>query len=85
MNVSLTRELEQLVDRKVKSGRYQTASEVIREALRLLEERDQLAALRLASLRKDIRMGLRSGKPVPLDLADLTHEVRKRMKTAKTK
>ena len=42
MNVSLTKELEQLVNEKVKSGRYLSASEVVREALRLLEERDRL-------------------------------------------
>lgn len=41
MNVSLTPELEQLVNEKVKSGDYQTASEVVREALRLLKDRDQ--------------------------------------------
>jgi antitoxin ParD1/3/4 len=41
MNVSLTPELEQLVNDKVRSGFYQTASEVVREALRLLSERDQ--------------------------------------------
>ena len=41
MNVSLTPELEQLVNEKVESGFYQTASEVVREALRLLSERDQ--------------------------------------------
>lgn len=41
MNVSLTPELEQLVNDKVKSGFYQTASEVVREALRLLNERDR--------------------------------------------
>jgi antitoxin ParD1/3/4 len=40
MNVSLTPELEQLVTEKVESGRYTSASEVIREALRLLEEHD---------------------------------------------
>ena len=40
MNVSLTPELEQLVNEKVESGLYQTASEVVREALRLLKERD---------------------------------------------
>jgi len=37
MNVSLTPEIEQLVAEKVKSGLYQTASEVVREALRLLQ------------------------------------------------
>lgn len=53
MNVSLTPELEKLVDRKVSSGMYQTASEVVREGLRLLAERDR----RLESLRRDIREG----------------------------
>jgi antitoxin ParD1/3/4 len=40
MNVSLTPEFERLVNEKVESGLYQTASEVVREALRLLKERD---------------------------------------------
>ena len=40
MNVSLTPELEKLVQDKVASGLYQTASEVVREGLRLLKERD---------------------------------------------
>jgi putative addiction module CopG family antidote len=40
MNVSLTSELEELVNEKVRSGLYQTASEVVREALRLLKQRD---------------------------------------------
>ena len=40
MNVSLTSELEQLVNEKVRSGLYQTASEVVREALRLQKQRD---------------------------------------------
>jgi len=53
MNVSLTPELEQVVNRKVSSGLYQTASEVVREGLRLLIERDQ----RAESLRSDIRAG----------------------------
>lgn len=53
MNISLTPELEQLVDDRVKSGMYQTASEVIREGLRLLRERDQ----RVEALRRDVRAG----------------------------
>ena len=44
MNVSLTSELEAFVASKVRSGRYHSASEVIREALRLLEEREQVRA-----------------------------------------
>ena len=53
MNVSLTPELEKLVDGKVSSGMYQTASEVIREGLRLLAERDAARE----SLRRDIKAG----------------------------
>ena len=53
MNISMTPELERLVADKVKSGMYQTSSEVIREGLRLLRERDE----RLQSLRRDIRAG----------------------------
>ena len=41
MNVSLTPELEQFIGRKVESGMYQTASEVVREGLRLLKKRDE--------------------------------------------
>ena len=58
MNVSLTVELEELVNQKVKSGLYTSASEVIREALRLLKEQDQLRNLRLTELKKDVRKGV---------------------------
>lgn len=54
MNVSLTLELERLVNEKIKSGMYQTASEVVREALRLLQQRDE----HLTRLRGDVQAGL---------------------------
>ncbi len=60
MNVSLTPELEQLIHDRVSSGRYHSASEVVREALRLLEARDELRQLRLAELRKKVAAGLES-------------------------
>ena len=53
MNVSLTPELERLVNDKVESGLYQTASEVVREALRLLKERD----LAREQLRANVQAG----------------------------
>jgi antitoxin ParD1/3/4 len=53
MNVSLTPELERLVNEKVESGLYQTASEVVREALRLLKDRDQARE----QLRYDVQAG----------------------------
>ena len=53
MNVSLTPELERVVNEKVESGMYQTASEVVREALRLLKERDDARQ----RLRADVQPG----------------------------
>jgi antitoxin ParD1/3/4 len=58
MNVSLTPELEEFVQSRVASGRYQTASEVVREGLRLLEEREQSRATALKELRAKIRCGI---------------------------
>jgi len=54
MNVSLTPELEKFVDGKVASGRYNSASEVVREALRLLEEHDEARAQRLVEFNQEI-------------------------------
>lgn len=51
MNVSLTPELERLINDKVDTGMYQTASEVVREGLRLLKDRDD------RQLRADVRAG----------------------------
>lgn len=58
MNVSLTPELEDLVQEKVRSGLYLSASEVVREALRLLQEHDQLRMVRLQELRAKVAEGL---------------------------
>jgi antitoxin ParD1/3/4 len=68
MNISLTPELEQMVDDRVKSGRYASASEVIREGLRLLEEQEQLKQQRLADVRRKIDRGIEQldrGEGVP--------------------
>jgi len=57
VNVNLTPELETLVLNKVKTGRYDSASEVVREALRLFEERDHIRQLQIQELRKKINTG----------------------------
>jgi antitoxin ParD1/3/4 len=54
MNVSLTPELEEFVGTKVGSGRYNSASEVVREALRLLEEHDQARSAQIAAFNKEL-------------------------------
>lgn len=58
MNISLTPELEDLVNSKVRSGMYHSASEVIRAGLRLLKQQDELRALRLQELRREIAKGV---------------------------
>jgi len=60
MNVSLTPELEKLVQNKVKTGRYNSASEVVREALRLLEDHDKVRAAQLVEFRAGIDSRLAS-------------------------
>jgi len=80
MNVSLTPQLESLIQSKVEAGAYQSASEVVREALRLLQERDKLRELQRQELRKQIRRGLTQldrGEGVPLTPASLKREARR--------
>jgi antitoxin ParD1/3/4 len=78
MNVSLTSELEQYVQEKVSSGLYYSASEVIREGLRLLKEKDQFQQVRLQELRQEIQAGLDSGEPAPLDMQAVKEKARQR-------
>ena len=78
MNVSLTHELELLVKTKVHSGLYNSASEVVREALRLLRERDELRELRLSELRKEIKIGTDQADNrqfKPLDMKEIKAKV----------
>jgi antitoxin ParD1/3/4 len=68
LNINLTPELENMVRQKVAGGLYNSASEVVREALRLMEAQDQLRAVRLEQLRQDIQEGLDSGSAGELDV-----------------
>jgi len=78
MNISLTPQLEELVKSKVESGLYGSASEVMRDALRLLDERDRFRALRLEEMRAEIKRGLDSGEPTPLNIGEVKTRGRKR-------
>ena len=66
MNVSLTTELEQWVSEKVVGGRYKSASEVVREGLRLLQEKEEEHAARLAALRGDLAEEDRAERNLPV-------------------
>jgi len=82
MNVSLTSELENFVKAKVATGMYNSVSEVMREALRMMEERDAMQAVKLEALRHDINQGLRSieqGQSKPLDIESIKAEGRSQL------
>ena len=70
MNVSLTPELERFVQEQVENGLYPSASEVLREGLRLLREQEELARLHREELKQQIMVGiqqLNEGQGVVLD------------------
>lgn len=86
MNVSLTPELERRIAEKVESGLYTSASEVVRESLRLLFEAEEQKEQRRERLRADIRIGLEQldrgqGIPGKQVLADLTDRLESRRRT----
>ena len=86
MNISITPELEKLIDKKVKSGMYNSASEVIREGLRLLKEQDELKELRLKELKKEIQKGYDSASNSNVaewDLNQFKNKVRSRASNGK--
>ncbi len=71
MNITLPPHLEELVKAKVASGHYHSASEVLREGLQLLEERDRLREMQAEELRREIQKGIGSGEPAPLNIAQI--------------
>lgn len=58
MNVSLTPELERYIEEKISSGRYRSASEVVRESVRLMQQIEEERGVRLAALRREVDIGL---------------------------
>ena len=71
ISISLTPELIGLIKTKVESGRYSSTSEVVREALRLLERADQQEAERVKVLRRAWREGIDSGDTGETNFAEL--------------
>ena len=83
MNINLTPQLEEMVRQKVSSGLYASASEVIREALRLMEEQDRIRAVKLDRLRGDIQDGLNSGPATPWN-AEKTKQAGRNRRSARS-
>jgi len=85
MNINLSPQLEELVRNKVASGFYNSASEVVREALRLMDAQDRLRETKLNQLRQDIQDGLYSGEATDWNPDEVKQEGRKRRATRNTK
>ena len=83
MNVSLTPELEQFAKGLVDSGRYNSRSEVVRDALRLLEDQERLRELKLEALREKIQEGLESGPATEWDIDEFLTEAHRRHEEGK--
>jgi len=58
---SIGKHFEELIDSLIKSGRYSTASEIMRDGLRLIEEREERRQAKLEALRAEIQKGFDSG------------------------
>ena len=78
INVSLTPQLEEMVRQKVSGGLYNSVSEVVREALRLMDAQDRLQAVKLEQLRQDIQNGIESGNPTPWNAEEIKQTGRQR-------
>ncbi len=61
---ALGSQFERFVEKLVKSGRYNSKSEVVREGLRLLLDREQQRGAKIAALREAFRQGEESGAPI---------------------
>lgn len=83
MNVSLPPELADFVEAKLVGGRYSSSSEVVRDALRLMERVEHRNAEKLAALREAWQEGLDSGEAEELDIEALKAEGRARLAALK--
>ena len=70
---------ERFVKQKIESGRYSSASEVVREGLRLLEDKEVLREAQITTLRNQIQEGIKSGAGVPAE--DVLNRLEKKYST----
>lgn len=77
MNVSLSSTFEAYIQKQLDEGTYNNASEIIREALRLKMQQDEIYQTRLKSLRAAIVQGEESGDAAPFDIKDIIQDAKK--------
>jgi len=72
-SVTLGEHFERFVAKQIRAGRFESKSEVVRAAMRLLEEHEK----KVATLRQALVEGERSGEPLPYSLSDVLAQARK--------
>ena len=75
---SIGKHFEDMIENLLASGRYSTASEVMREGLRLIEEREERRKAKLEALRAEIQKGFDSGPAEEVDLAEFIQSIKTR-------
>jgi antitoxin ParD1/3/4 len=75
---SIGKHFEGLIQSLIESGRYSTASEVMREGLRLVEEREERHKVKLEALRAEIQKGFDSGPAEGVDISEMIKAVKAR-------
>ncbi|MEK6746465.1 MAG: type II toxin-antitoxin system ParD family antitoxin [Pseudomonadota bacterium] len=84
MSIQLSSQLEKAIQQKIASGLYNSANEVVSEALNAMETQEQLRMIKLQKLRQDIQDGLDSGTATPWD-ADGIKQLARQRKAEKNK
>ena len=81
VSVTIGAHYERMIQSMVESGRYASASEVVREGLRLVEERDEIREAKLEALRRYVAEGDASGPAELLDMAEIRAAARRKRNT----
>jgi len=76
-SVALGSHFEEFVKMQIASGRYNNASEVVRDGLRLLQDQEDLRRAKLEWLQAELKRGLDSGEATPLDMEEVKAEGRR--------
>lgn len=75
---SIGKHFEEFIEGLLEGGRYSTASEVLRDGLRLIEEREERRQAKLEALRAEIQKGIDSGPPEEVDVAEMIKSIKSR-------
>lgn len=75
---SIGKHFEALIESLIESGRYSTASEIMRDGLRLIEEREERRQAKLEALRTEIQKGIDSGPAEEVDISEMIEAVKAR-------